>query len=215
MSLHTESTPAPPFFVIVMGVSGTGKTTLGAAIAKELGVPYVEGDGLHPKANVDKMASGQPLNDADREPWLELVRTTAESIIVEQQAQDPSGKKQAHGVVISCSALKTYYREILRGNMKPASKDTESLPTHLESAHPNVLPTYFVFIEGDKELLMDRMTRRVGHYMKANMLESQLDTLEDPTREKGVVAVSSNNTTEEQLEKAKEFLLARINEKAS
>lgn len=197
------------------GVSGTGKTTLGTEIAQKLGIPYVEGDALHPKANVDKMASGHPLHDADREPWLELVRTTAESIIVEQQAEDPSGKKQVHGVVISCSALKKYYREILRGNIKPASKDADSLPAHLESAHPNLLPTYFVFIQGDKELLLDRMTKRVGHYMKANMLESQLNTLEDPTGESGVVAVSSNDTTEQQVEKAKKFLLDRIYQKAS
>jgi hypothetical protein len=71
------------------GVSGTGKSTLGAAIAKNLSMPFIDGDGLHPKANIDKMASGQPLTDKDREPWLEIIRTKAEHMSVEQHV-DPS-----------------------------------------------------------------------------------------------------------------------------
>lgn len=166
-------------------------------------MPYVEGDDLHPKANVDKMSSGQPLTDADREPWLELIRTTAEHITVEErvenQAQIPAG------VVISSSALKKYYRDILRGRRKPASKG-EALPTHLESAHPDVLPTFFVFIDGPRDILMDRMEKRPGHFMKASMLDSQLKTLESPVEEEGVVVVSLQDKTEDQVKAAVEGL---------
>jgi carbohydrate kinase (thermoresistant glucokinase family) len=84
--------------VVVMGVSGSGKTTVGAALAEALGVPFVDADSLHPAANVAKMASGIPLDDADRAPWLDAV-----------------GAVLARGpVVVACSALKRAYRDTLR-----------------------------------------------------------------------------------------------------
>ncbi|KAK0195034.1 hypothetical protein F5146DRAFT_269530 [Armillaria mellea] len=89
-----------PVIIIAMGVSGTGKSTLGSALAESLGLPFVDGDDLHPAANIAKMSSGQPLTDADREPWLALIRETG----VEKVP-----------VVMACSALKRHYRDILRG----------------------------------------------------------------------------------------------------
>ena len=89
-----------PFFrpVVVMGVSGSGKTTVGAALADALGLRFVDGDALHPAANVAKMAAGIPLDDADRAPWLDAV-----------------GAVLAAGpVVVACSALKRVYRDRLR-----------------------------------------------------------------------------------------------------
>jgi gluconokinase len=86
----------PP--VVVMGVSGTGKSTVGVALARALDLPFVEGDELHPAANVEKMAAGTPLTDADREPWLDLVAA--------QLAGAP--------VVVACSALRRVYRDRLR-----------------------------------------------------------------------------------------------------
>ena len=84
--------------VVVMGVSGSGKTTVGAALADALGLPFVDGDALHPAANVAKMAAGIPLDDADRAPWLDAV-----------------GAVLAAGpVVVACSALKRAYRDRLR-----------------------------------------------------------------------------------------------------
>lgn len=80
-----------------MGVSGTGKSTIGAALARELDLPFVEGDDLHPEANVAKMAAGIPLTDADRAPWLDRVAA---------QLERP--------VVVTCSALKHAYRDRLR-----------------------------------------------------------------------------------------------------
>ncbi len=86
--------------IVVMGVSGCGKTTIGAAIAARLGAEFVDGDSLHPQANIDKMAAGAPLNDGDRAPWLtEIGRHFA--------ASDA-------GLVIACSALKRSYRDIIR-----------------------------------------------------------------------------------------------------
>jgi gluconokinase len=166
-------------------------------------MPYVEGDDLHPKLNVEKMSAGHPLDDADREPWLDLIRTTSEHIMVRRQAD--SQKKGMAGVVVGCSALKRYYRDILRGIVKPATKNQE-VPRDLEPVQPDLLSTYFVFIDGSRETLMERMEKRTDHFMKASMLDSQLKTLESPIGEEGVVVVSSNDTTDMQVMQALEGL---------
>jgi gluconokinase len=89
--------------IVVMGVAGSGKTTLAARLAEKLGIPFVEGDSLHPPANVKKMAGGIPLTDDDRWPWLEAI---GERMEVERVT--------GHGVVVACSALKRAYRDCLR-----------------------------------------------------------------------------------------------------
>jgi len=89
--------------IVVMGVAGSGKTTLAARLAEKLGIPFVEGDSLHPAANVKKMAGGIPLTDDDRWPWLEAI---GERMEVERVT--------GHGVVVACSALKRTYRDCLR-----------------------------------------------------------------------------------------------------
>jgi gluconokinase len=97
----TQITEKP--LIVVMGVAGSGKTTIAAGLAEKLGVPFVEGDSLHPAANVKKMASGIPLTDEDRWPWLKAI---GERMEVERHT--------GHGVVVSCSALKHVYRDCLR-----------------------------------------------------------------------------------------------------
>lgn len=172
MALNMEQ----PVIIIAMGVSGTGKSTLGSALAESLGLPFIDGDDLHPPTNVVKMSSGQPLTDADREPWLALIRKTGTEKVP---------------VVMACSALKRHYRDILRGK-----NGTEKAPR-----------TYFVYIKGSREVLLDRMQKRQGHFFKVDMLDSQFEALESPEGEEGVVTVPLEDSTQAQVEKAKDELV--------
>jgi len=92
---------------ILMGVSGAGKTLIGQKLTKKLGVPFYDGDDFHPEANVQKMASGKPLNDRDRQPWLENL------------ASKINEWNREGGAILACSALKKSYRKILMSNNTP------------------------------------------------------------------------------------------------
>lgn len=92
--------PAPTPAIVVMGVSGTGKTVVGQRIARRLGVPFLEGDDFHPRRNVEKMSSGLPLDDADRLPWLDAIGAAIKGAATKS-------------LVVTCSALKRAYRERL------------------------------------------------------------------------------------------------------
>lgn len=98
-----ESKETRPPLIVVMGVSGSGKSTVGAALAQRLGVPFADGDDFHPPANIAKMAAGQPLNDEDRHPWLEIIGGWL-------------ADHDAEGGVMSSSALRRIYRDQLRGH---------------------------------------------------------------------------------------------------
>ncbi|SRR5690554_5233968 len=134
--------------LVVMGVSGSGKSTVGMEVAERMGWPFHEGDAYHPPENVAKMARGEPLDDEDRAPWLTALRRVIEAML----ANGTSG-------VVACSALKRAYRE------------------RLLIDHPDV---HFVYLHGDFETIYARMQARAGHYMKAEMLQSQFDALEPP-----------------------------------
>jgi gluconokinase len=144
--------------VLVMGVSGSGKTTVGLALAEELGVEMVEGDDYHPPESVAKMAAGIPLTDADRGPWLQ---TLAELLA------DRHGRGE--GTVLACSALRRAYRDVLRSAV-PAGE------------------TLVIQLDADPATLRSRMESRTGHYMPPDLLDSQLATLEplEPD-ERGVI----------------------------
>lgn len=129
--------------IVVMGVSGSGKTTVGTALAERLGVDYAEADTFHPKANIDKMSSGHPLNDEDRRPWLEAIAAWIRD-------------HQSSGGVVTSSALKYRYRDILRSGGD----------------------VWFLHLHGDRDLLADRMKTRSGHFMPVSLLDSQLADLE-------------------------------------
>jgi gluconokinase len=133
---------------VVMGVSGCGKSTVGAQLAKALDLPFLEGDVLHSERNVARMAAGVPLSDEDREGWLQALAQRL------RQAHDAG-----QGLVLSCSALKRSYRDVLR------------------SGAPDLC---FVYLHGEPELLTARMAARTGHYMPLSLLASQLATLEPP-----------------------------------
>ncbi|WP_046209578.1 gluconokinase [Vibrio sp. ECSMB14105] len=147
--------------VIVMGVSACGKSTVGEHLAKRLGRKFIDGDDLHPRANIQKMASGQPLNDNDRIPWLERVSDAAYSL----------ESKNEHGIIV-CSALKKKYRDQIR------------------KGNNNIT---FLFLDGDIDLILQRMRQRQGHFMKENMIKSQFETLERPDSEPDTVVISIND----------------------
>ena len=138
--------PPAPVTVVVMGVSGSGKTTVAKELARRRGWEYAEGDDFHPAHNVEKMRAGIPLTDEDRAPWL---RALAEWI--------GEHERSGRSVVLTCSALKRSYRDILR------------------NGHPSV---WFAHVSADPQVLRERVEHRTNHYMPASLLDSQLATLE-------------------------------------
>lgn len=137
-----------PVRIVVMGVSGCGKSTVGLMLAQALGVPYIEGDDLHSPENVERMRSGTPLTDEQRRDWLEQ--------IAQHLAR---AHAQPAGLVVSCSALKRAYRDLLRRGA------------------PDLR---LVHLHGAPVLLAQRTAQRVGHYMPPSLLGSQLAILEPP-----------------------------------
>ncbi len=99
MTLHTGSLPP----IVVMGVQGSGKSTVAELIARRIGGRYIDGDRLHPAENVAKMAAGVPLTDADREPWLHVIGDVLQT-------------GRGEGIVVVCSALRRAYRDLLRAD---------------------------------------------------------------------------------------------------
>ena len=138
-----------PKALILMGVSGCGKTAVGERLSQILSWPFFDGDDFHPKENIKKMAAGIPLDDVDRAPWLRILH----DLIAENLS---SGKS----LLLACSALKQSYRDQLTVDNSGA---------------------VFVHLKGDFDLILGRMQARQGHYMKAKMLRSQFETLEEPT----------------------------------
>ena len=129
--------------IVVMGVSGSGKTTVGTALANALDVEYAEADMFHPQANIDKMTSGVALTDADRAPWLAAIAGWIRD-------------HQRSGGVVTSSALKRRYRDVLRTGGD----------------------VWFAHLHGDRDILAERMQTRQGHFMPVSLLDSQLADLE-------------------------------------
>jgi gluconokinase len=152
----------PPVRVVVMGVSGAGKSLIGAALSQALHVAFVEGDEFHPPANVKRMANGIPLTDADRDGWL---RALALQLRVASDA--------GVGLVVSCSALKRSYRDVLRSGA-PAVR--------------------FILLLGTEALLRDRLAGRTGHFMPSSLLTSQLATIELPSTDENAIMYSIDLT---------------------
>jgi carbohydrate kinase (thermoresistant glucokinase family) len=132
-----------------MGVSGSGKSLIGGALARALGVDFVEGDDYHPAENVERMSWGIALTDDDRADWL---RALAARI---REAKDAGA-----GLVVSCSALKRSYRDVLCA----AAEDLR-----------------FIYLKGPRALIAQRLATRRGHFMPASLLDTQLSTLQEPS----------------------------------
>lgn len=143
---RTEHGPLDTVSVVVMGVSGVGKSTVAETLVTATGWPFAEGDDLHSEAHRAKMAAGVPLDEADRRPWLRRLAAW----IGEQEAQGLCA-------VLTCSALRRAYRDVLR------------------DGHPSV---YFLHLVAPQDVLTTRIAGRHDHYMPAALLGSQLDTLE-------------------------------------
>lgn len=136
--------------VVLMGVSGSGKTTIGTLLAERAGAVFADGDDYHPAANKQKMAAGHSLNDQDRLPWLEVLNGLLQGWF----AEGKSG-------VLACSALKASYRDILQAGMPKGAVS-------------------FVVLEVSKEMLAARLAERKHEFMNPGLLDSQLATLEMP-----------------------------------
>ena len=133
--------------IVILGVAGVGKTTVGQALANSLGWTFYDADDLHRAEDRERMRRGEALTDALRQPWLDRIRAMLEQAV-----------ERAENVVVACSALKQQYRDMLsRG-----------------------LPTRFVFLTADEEVLQARLQQRTGHFAGATLLDTQLATLEPP-----------------------------------
>jgi gluconokinase len=134
--------------ILIMGVSGSGKTTIGQHLAATLHWQFKDADDFHPAENIEKMRQGMPLTDNDRTPWLLALQHAIRSWI-----------QTNSNVILACSALKSSYRQIL---YQPSD------------------PVRLVYLKGPFELIQQRLNQRHGHYMKADLLESQFKALEEP-----------------------------------
>lgn len=153
--------------LVVMGVSGSGKSTVAKPLAARLGWPFQEGDDLHPAANVAKMKAGIALDDADRAPWLDAVATWIRG----RMTADSGG-------VVTCSALRRAYRDRLR------------------KAGDGVI---FVYLEGSKTVIAERVANRHGHFMPPALLDSQFATLEPPTPNEHPIVVDIDQPAQRQV----------------
>lgn len=135
--------------IILMGVSGCGKTAVGVKLSQALDWPFIDGDDFHSADNIAKMSQGFPLNDDDRAPWLAKLH----QLIVDHLQEGKS-------MILACSALKKKYRDQLAEGSSG---------------------TLFVYLKGDFDLILKRISNRKDHYMKSEMLRSQFNILEEPT----------------------------------
>lgn len=154
--------------ILIMGVSGCGKSTVGSLLARRLGGTFLEGDDFHPSENKRLMGEGIPLTDRERWPWFDLLRSAIQSALAESERRP---------VILSCSALKKRYREYLLRGYEGRAR--------------------LVFLDGDFALIRGRMESREHEYMPTSLLESQFAALEKPEPEEGAIALSIERSVEE------------------
>jgi len=159
---------------VITGPAGCGKTSVAEFLHETYSLPYLEGDTFHTPENVQKMADGQPLTDADRWDWLISLREAAIATL----KRDPSSA----GVIVTCSALKRKYRDVIR----------------IASYHDARVRVHFVFLSASESLLMDRVRARKNHYMKDYMVHSQFESLETPQEDEiDVLSVDASGNSRE------------------
>ncbi|KAF9617400.1 hypothetical protein IFM89_036321 [Coptis chinensis] len=178
MGLSSDSSiieSATPLVVVIMGVSGSGKSTVGNMLAKSTNCIYLDADDFHPQANKEKMGNGIPLSEEDRIPWLETLSAVLRANIVNFKT-----------VILGCSALQKKYREILR---------TADPEYELGSYGGRVR---FVCLEAPAEVIAARLQKRAeegNHFMPATLLQSQIDLLQIDDTE-GIIIVDATLSPE-------------------
>jgi len=204
---RSPSRLSPPFHAIrpeeaehiwiVTGPAGCGKTTVAKYLSWQLSLTYIEGDDYHPQANKDKMAAGIPLNDSDRWDWLITLREEAvKELTTPSSAISAHGKNNNRGVIVTCSALKHKYRDVIR--VAPYT-------------HP-FIQVHFIYLHADEKLLQDRVAARQGHYMKSTMVHSQFENLEEPDKEDDVLKIDVDVPPQEVQRRALEVVKAKLRE---
>ena len=134
--------------IVLMGVAGSGKTSIGSLLASRLGCAFLDGDSLHSKESIEQMSQGIPLTDEIRGPWLTAIRDRMREALASTES-----------LVVACSALKQGYRSFLADGV----------------------PITWVYLKGAEELIRARLQTRTNHFLKEEMLASQLDVLEEPS----------------------------------
>lgn len=159
----------PARVAVIMGVSGSGKTTVGEALGRRLGWLFQEGDALHPPENIAKMKAGVPLDDEDRAPWLAVIA-----------ARIDEWRRLGEFGVITCSALKRRYRDVIVGNRADVR---------------------LIYLEGSRQLIGERLASRRGHFMPATLLDSQFAALEPPGPDEDPIMVCAEAPVDANLER--------------
>lgn len=150
-----------PTVIVVGGPAGTGKTTIAELLSKHFNCQFIEGDALHPQANIDKMSQGIALTDDDRWGWLQT--------LTEEASRSAISSADSHMCVVSCSMLKKLYRDFIKDTAKKVA----------EGAHTTA-SFRFVFLHTTYEELLRRVNNRQGHYMKLDMVHSQYEIMQIP-----------------------------------
>ena len=184
MSAHLEGSGNdqvhPRHMWIITGPAGCGKSSVATYLAAELSLPFLEGDDVslssierftqltprqfHSPANKAKMTQGVPLTDSDRWDWLIQLREAAANCLSSTTA---SATKSPTGVIVTCSALKRKYRDVIR----------------VAAYNDHRIAVHFIYLRADEAVLMARVGARVGHYMKSTMVHSQMELLEEPDQQ--------------------------------
>lgn len=157
--------------ILIMGVAGSGKTTIGKLLADTLHWEFWDADTFHSPENIEKMRNSIPLTESDREPWLQHLRAAIQQ-----------GLQEHRNIVLACSALKNSYRHYLIGDS-------------------NLIK--LIYLKGSYELIQNRLKARHHHYMTEQLLDSQFDTLEEPS---GAIAIEVSQPPQKIVERIQSAL---------